>query len=100
MHPLFDKVRKQGNLSEVFAKSLTCLKDGAKNEHAAEPWFNRESRQNSTKWGQLVSLIISFNLAEENLSFDHSVNGGRLHTLGEELTDRTKAKKPVGFPSD
>ena len=70
------------------------MKDGAENEHAAEPWFHRQSGQNPTKRGQLIPIIIGFDLTEKNLSFNHCVNGGRLHAFGKELSNRTKAEKP------
>ena len=81
--------------TELFVNLLTCLKDGAKNEHAAEPGFHRKSRKNPTKWGQIVPLVIGSNLTEENFSFNHCINGGRLHAFGEELTNRAKPEKPV-----
>ena len=73
------------------------MKDGAENEHASEPWFHRESRQNPTKRSQLVPLVVRFDLTEENLGLDHCVDGGRLHALGEELPNRAKAEKSVSF---
>ena len=71
------------------------MKNGAKNEHAAKPGFHWKSRQNPTKWGQIVPLVIGSNLTEENFGFDHCINGGRLHALGEKLADGAKPKKPV-----
>lgn len=95
--PVCKSVKQVVETKCFVVKLLTCLKDGAENKHAAKPWFNRESRQNPTKRGQLVPLVIRFDLTEENLGFNHCVNGGRLHALGEELTNRAKAEKSVNL---